>query len=205
VERFASDLMELSTRHNFAHLRATGAVCHGWAHSASGNTAAGIAGIEEGIRDYRAIGSMLFLPFFVALKAEALYLAGRIPEGLDAIKEAEALVERFEDRHWCGELCRLRGVFLAAMGAEETQIEASFCEAIKIAKRQKSVSLEKRAEGNVRGISEAKSERVSRTWIPTGSLVTSCSVLAFLLGIQMPARLIKKVLGNDDRSQILAP
>ena len=41
---------------------------------------------------------------------------------------------------------RLRGVFLAAIGADETQIEASFCEAIRIAKEQKSVSLEKRAE-----------------------------------------------------------
>jgi hypothetical protein len=37
-------------------------------------------------------------------------------------------------------------VFLAAVGADETQIEASFCEAIKIAKKQKSVSLQKRAE-----------------------------------------------------------
>jgi hypothetical protein len=32
------------------------------------------------------------------------------------------------------------------MGVEETKIEASFCEAIKIAKEQKSVSLEKRAK-----------------------------------------------------------
>jgi hypothetical protein len=32
------------------------------------------------------------------------------------------------------------------MGAEETQIEASFREAIRIAREQKSVSLEKRAE-----------------------------------------------------------
>jgi hypothetical protein len=37
-------------------------------------------------------------------------------------------------------------VFLAAIGGEENQIEASFCEAIKIAKEQKSVSLAKRAE-----------------------------------------------------------
>jgi len=37
-------------------------------------------------------------------------------------------------------------VFLATLGADETQIEASFCEAIRIAKEQKSVSLEKRAE-----------------------------------------------------------
>jgi hypothetical protein len=33
------------------------------------------------------------------------------------------------------------------MGADETQIEASFCAAISTAKQQKSISLEKRAEG----------------------------------------------------------
>jgi hypothetical protein len=40
----------------------------------------------------------------------------------------------------------LRGVFLATLGADESQIEDSFCKAITIAKEQKSVSLEKRAE-----------------------------------------------------------
>jgi tetratricopeptide (TPR) repeat protein len=147
VEHLASGLIELSTHHNFAHLLATGAVCRGWARSASGNTAAGIAGIEEGIGEYRAIGSMLFLPFFLALKAEALYFADRTFEALEAIREAEAVVESFENRYWCAELHRLRGVFLAAVGADETQIEASFCAAIRTAREQKSVSFEKRAEG----------------------------------------------------------
>ena len=89
---------------------------------------------------------MIRLPYFLALKAEALYLAHRASEALEAINEAEALVERTEERCWCAELHRLRAVFLAAMGADQTQIEASFCEAIRIAKEQKSVSLEKRAE-----------------------------------------------------------
>jgi hypothetical protein len=44
-------------------------------------------------------------------------------------------------------LHRVRGVFLAAVGADETQIEASFCAAIRTAREQKSLSLEKRAEG----------------------------------------------------------
>jgi hypothetical protein len=39
-------------------------------------------------------------------------------------------------------------VFLTALGAEETQIEASFSEAIRTAKNQKSISLEKRAQAN---------------------------------------------------------
>jgi hypothetical protein len=37
-------------------------------------------------------------------------------------------------------------VFLAALGAKESEIEASFCAAIKTAKERKSVSLQKRAE-----------------------------------------------------------
>ena len=80
------------------------------------------------------------------MKAEALHLADRTSEALEAIKEAEALVERSEERHSCAELHRLRGVFLAALGADETQIEASFREAIRIAREQKSISLAKRAE-----------------------------------------------------------
>jgi hypothetical protein len=38
-------------------------------------------------------------------------------------------------------------VFLATLGADEAQIEASFCEAIRIAREQKSISLATRAEG----------------------------------------------------------
>ena len=79
-------------------------------------------------------------------KNEEVGLADRTSEALKAIREAEALAERFENRYWSAELHRLRGVFLTALGADETQIEASFQAAISTAKEQKSVSLEKRAE-----------------------------------------------------------
>ena len=105
-----------------------------------------IALIEDGIGDYRAAGAILAMPFFLALKAQAFHLAKRTCEALDVINEAEALVERSGARLWCVELYRLRGVFLAALGAEESQIEASFCKAIRIAKEQKSISLTKRSE-----------------------------------------------------------
>jgi len=67
-------------------------------------------------------------------------------EALDTMGEAEGLVERFEERLWCADLHRLRGVLLAAMGADEAQIEASFCEAIRAAREQKSIPLSRRAE-----------------------------------------------------------
>ncbi|MGB9276439.1 MAG: hypothetical protein WCC08_14480, partial [Terrimicrobiaceae bacterium] len=58
VERLTSDLIELSTRHSFAHWLANGEVLRGWARSASGNVAEGLSWIEDGIEDYRATGSI---------------------------------------------------------------------------------------------------------------------------------------------------
>ena len=146
VERLSSDLIELSTRENFALWLMIGAVLRGWARSALGDPAKGISWIEQAIRDFRATGTILDLQYFLGLKAEALHLADRTSEALEAIKEAEKVVERCEGRQWSAELHRLRGVFLAAMGADETQIEASFHAAIRVAKGQKSVSLARRAE-----------------------------------------------------------
>jgi predicted ATPase len=146
AERLASELIELSTRHNFMYWLAIGSIFCGWARSASGDTAKGIPWIEQGIRDMRANGSTLAVPFWLALKAEAMHAANRTSEALEAIDEAEALAEGFENRYWSAELHRLRAVFLAALGADETQIEASFCKAIRIANEQKSISLKKRAE-----------------------------------------------------------
>jgi len=148
VEHFASDLIELSTRHNFSYWLATGTIFCGWARSLSGDAAQGISWIEEGIEDFRATGVTLAVPYWLALKAEALHVAERTSEALGAISEAEAIAERSEERDWCAELHRLRGVFLAASGAHETQIEASFREAIGTAKQQKSVSLANRAEAS---------------------------------------------------------
>ena len=72
----------------------------GPARSASGHSAEGITCIEDGIRDWRASGSRLLLPYWLALKAEALHLADRSSEALESVREAEELGERSEER-WC--------------------------------------------------------------------------------------------------------
>jgi predicted ATPase len=159
VERVASDLIELATRQNIAQFLATGQVLRGWARSVAGATAESLAWIEDGIENWRATGAIIALPFFLALKAEALHLANRTSEALEAIREAEALVERFEERCWSAELDRLRGVFLTAMGADDAQIDASFRKAIRTAKQQKSVSLERRAEASYAEYRCGKEER----------------------------------------------
>ena len=146
MERFAADLNELSTRHNFAFWLASGLLLRGWARSVSGDTSQGIALIEQGIRDYRATGAVLGLSVLLGRKAEALHLADRTSDALEAINEAKVLDERLGHRDYCARMHCLRGVFLATLGADEAQIEAAFWEAIRTATEQKSVSLEKSAE-----------------------------------------------------------
>jgi serine/threonine protein kinase/predicted ATPase len=147
VERYGADLIELSARYNFAYWLAAGVILRGWARSASGDSG-GILWIEDGVENYLATGSRIGLPFFLALKAEALHLADRTSEALRVIREATGIVEKSEERWWCAELHRLSGVFLAKMGADAAQIEASFSRAISTAKDQKSISLAKRAEAS---------------------------------------------------------
>jgi predicted ATPase len=156
VERLASDVIQLSTSKNFADWLPAGEVLYGWAQSASGSIAEGLSWIQNGIDSWRATGAMLLVPYWLALKAEALHLANRTTEALEAIREAEALVERSEERWCCAELHRLRGVFLAGIGADETQIEASFCEAIRRAKQQQAISLVKRTEKTYAGYQHRK-------------------------------------------------
>jgi hypothetical protein len=62
VERFAADLIELSTRQNSAQFLAAGDVLRGWARSACGERVDAISCIEDGIRDWRATGSMWSVP-----------------------------------------------------------------------------------------------------------------------------------------------
>jgi hypothetical protein len=71
AESLASELIELSTRQNFAFWRAVGEVLRGWAQSASGHTAEGLSRIENGIENWRTTGLTIAIQFYLALKAEA--------------------------------------------------------------------------------------------------------------------------------------
>jgi hypothetical protein len=146
AERLASEAIEMCTRQSFAQWLTYAKICRGWARSALGDTANGVLWVEDGIQEYMATGSIRAMSDLLALKAETLYVADRTCEALETITEAETFVYRYEERSWLAELQRLRGVFLAAIGADETTIEASFYAAIRIANEQKSISLAKRAK-----------------------------------------------------------
>ena len=78
VDRWASELVELATRHRFATWRAVGLIFGGWARSASGDTAAGLTWIEDGLRQWRTTGAVRVTPVWLTIKAEALHFAGHV-------------------------------------------------------------------------------------------------------------------------------
>ena len=137
VEHCASELIELSTRQTLLWL-AGGKILRGWARSASGHVAEGISWINEGIGDFRATGAIGSMPGYLLLKAEVLHLAARTAEALEAIAEAHALMETYEERWPAAELHRLRAELLAATGGDSDEVEASFraarrdCEATEV-------------------------------------------------------------------------
>jgi predicted ATPase len=114
--------------------------------SALGDTRQGISSVESGIEAWRANGVMVDLSLWLALKAEALHLAGLTFNAVETLTEAEKVIQRSEERYWSAELHRLRGVFLAAIRGDQIQIEAAFRAAIKTAQEQKSISLVRRAK-----------------------------------------------------------
>ena len=99
AERSASDVIELSTRHNLPFWLTIGSILRGWVRSVSGEPLEGISWIEQGIEEYRAPGSTLGLPYFLALKAEALFAANRVSEALEAVEEAEAVAQKCESQN----------------------------------------------------------------------------------------------------------
>jgi hypothetical protein len=72
-------------------------------------------------------------------------------------------------------------VFLATLGAEETQIEASFAAAIRIAHEQKSVALEKRAEATCTEYRRQKASDVDSDYLFGDSL--QLPAFSFIFGL----------------------
>jgi predicted ATPase len=147
----AETLIALSSEQGFALPLAWGTIERGWALAEQGRGAAGIAQIRQGLAAQQVTGAELYRPYWLALLAEAYGQVGRAEEGLTALAEALAVVDKTGERWYEAELYRLKGeLTLSQSGVQpESQgrevAEACFQKAIEIARRQQAKSLELRA------------------------------------------------------------
>jgi predicted ATPase len=85
-------------------------------------------------------------PYFLALLAEAYGRGGQVEEGLCALAEALAAVEKTGERFYEAELHRLTGeLLLARAAANQAEAEGCLRRALDVARHQQAKSLELRA------------------------------------------------------------
>ncbi|MDH4135584.1 MAG: tetratricopeptide repeat protein, partial [Anaerolineae bacterium] len=109
-----------------------------------GQVQEGMAQMREGMAALQSVGVRCYLSGTLGFLAEAQAKAGHPEEGLTTLAETLALVEQTDEHHWEAELYRLRADLLLAQG-DDAEAEASFHQAIEVARRQQAKSWELRA------------------------------------------------------------
>jgi predicted ATPase len=138
--------LALATDQVLPFFAAIAMVLAGWALVKEGQTEKGASRLHAGLQAYRTPGGKVHGPHWLALLAEACLAAGRIEEGLSAVREALAETEETEARYYEAELNRLKGeLLLASKEPDESAAQALFLKAIEIARAQQAKSWELRA------------------------------------------------------------
>jgi predicted ATPase len=145
VATLAEACVAVSSEHGFSFYRADGMKVLGWALAMQGQCVAGLALLREGLDAYRAVGALTGVPYDLALLAEGCGRAGLVDEGLAAVGEALAIVDRTGERNYEAELRRLEGELRLIHEPLADEAEACFRRALDVARRQSARSLELRA------------------------------------------------------------
>jgi tetratricopeptide (TPR) repeat protein len=146
AHRDATRAAELSETAGFVLAEALNSVIRGWAMSQQGEWDSGLAILVESISKARATGAGMVRAFFAALLAEAQIAAGRSEDALATTRQGLADVESSGERLYEAELHRLRGELLAERPGSAAEAEASFRQAIAVARQQGALLFERRAE-----------------------------------------------------------
>src|SRR5262249_17512207 len=113
VQQRTAATISVATEQGFPHWRAFGSMLRGWALTQqAGQAQAGIEQLHQGLRAYRATGSVIARPYYLALLAEAHGVLRESEAGLTVLTEALALVDTTGERWYEPELYRLKGVLL---------------------------------------------------------------------------------------------
>jgi predicted ATPase len=166
----AETLMSVATDQDFPLHVAQALPLRGWTLTENGHAEEGIAQIQQGLAAYQATGATRDRPYYLALLAEASAKVGQTTVGLEALTEALATLATSGVPWWEAELYRLKGELLLA-AEHEAAAEACFRQALDVAPRRQTRSLELRAAMSL-----------SRLWQQQGKLQEAYDLLAPIYG-----------------------
>jgi predicted ATPase/class 3 adenylate cyclase len=144
MNELADQLVTVTTEQGFSRWRAQGTIFGGWAKVKNSDVAEGVSLLRRGSAAYRAIGSEMWVPYYIALLAMGYEIAGQIEEALVQLDDALQIVERTGERWFAAELRRLKGQLRLAQGRSEAA-EELYRKALSIAQEQEAKMWELRA------------------------------------------------------------
>ena len=142
----AEAAVKLSIEQGFPTWLAMGKCLRGWALTALGQREEGMIQLRQGLTDWRAIGTELFVPYFMTVLADGYSALKRVDEALAALTEGWEAIERTGEHWWEAEVHRLKGDLLLNQSTSDVaQTADCFRQALDTARRQEAKSLELRA------------------------------------------------------------
>ena len=141
TQSYANAVISICTEHDFPFWAAGGRILEGWAIACRGRIDEGIKKLDEGLAAWRNTGARLWLPIFLALKAEAHAKAGRSDTALKTIDEALAISDETGERWAVAEVLRIKAALLqATKRAADEEIEHLLVKSLETARRQQALS-----------------------------------------------------------------
>ena len=140
--------MALATEQGFPTWVAIATVWRGWTLAMQGQAEAGIGKVRQVLTSQLEVGQIAIvqLPILAQKVAEVYGAGGQAGQGLSLLAEALSVVDKTGERSCAAELHRLKGVLLLAQSPDNSAgAEASFHQALAIARRQQARSWELRA------------------------------------------------------------
>jgi predicted ATPase/DNA-binding winged helix-turn-helix (wHTH) protein len=146
TQAHADALMAFAAAQGLMHRIEQGRILRGWALAMQGDAASGVQHITQGLAGQQNTGIKTGTPYYLSLLAEAYGQAGQLQAGLQALAEALTQVAETDERWWEAELYRLHGDLLLHLPSPDvSRAEASFHQALEVARRQQAKALELRA------------------------------------------------------------
>ena len=142
VQALSESLLTLATAQGFPLYRQIGTCMRGWALTMQGQGEVGLEQFRQGLAAIMATGQEVMRPFGLFHLAEAAGHAGQVEEGLRLLAEALEALETNTQGDRLTEVYRFQGELLLRQATPDTaQVEASFRQALDIARRQQAKSL----------------------------------------------------------------
>ena len=141
----AGEAVRLASEKGFPFWLNIGEVMLGWARTATEPSDSAIESLRSRISDHRALGTNVFMPYFLGLVGDLALGARRFDVCAAALDEAEAFQVRTGERWWESELHRLRGELLALRSGAYAEAEDYLQRALDLARQRDAKSFELRA------------------------------------------------------------